>query len=821
MPDTGPSRLISLDVPSVLDLRAGQVQAIFAATVDDPDGIQQVTVYYDRPLATETGGYPLQIIHGYGDDWEDGSHSYTAQILPHNIGGTLNITHVEIMDALGNRTTISGGTLRSLGVDTSITIRSSDPDTTAPVLTALDLPDRVDLRNGNVMAEFAASGRDANAVHDMAIFFDRDLAWRFGSAGDHDFSNVSMSAGDWAEGVGSVLRELAQSNHSGRVDVEQVWITDEYGNRRIYTNDQLRELGFDTSFELVGTSAPLPATYVAALPETITLREGQTADLALNFVGMTNHWVSYSYHTSVAGGTAGAGDIGASAGNGYLSVASTSPTTRQQSFTISATRDGVRESTETAYLVVELSGNMTFADGGRMQVVEVRIVDDNLTSGGAGRDVLYGTSGVDTLTGGGGNDVYHVTAGDRVVENADAGIDTVHSGFSRGLEANVENLTLTGTAALSGTGNAVANLINGNAGSNRLSGLAGNDTIHGGAGNDTIDGGIGGDRMAGGVGNDIYVVDNAADVVIEVANQGTDIVRSSVHHTLAGYVENLTLTGGAAIKGTGNASANLITGNAGNNRLDGLAGNDTINGGAGNDLIDGGLGRDRMSGGAGNDTYVVDNAADVVAEAANQGTDLVRSSVHHTLTANVENLALTGTAALNGTGNVMANLINGNAGNNRLSGLAGNDTINGGAGNDVLSGGTGSDRMSGGTGNDRLAGGVGADHLTGGHGADVFVFVALSDSTTGLSGRDTISDFSRSQRDVIDIAAIDANTGRVGNQAFTFIGNAAFTGQAGELSARAVTGGTLVSGDVNGDRIADFAILLDDRLTLTADSFIL
>ncbi|TRW92845.1 calcium-binding protein [Paracoccus sp. M683] len=782
MPDTGPSRLLSVDAPSVLDLRAGQVQAIFAASVSDPDGVQQVTVYFDRPLATETGAYAFQIIHGWGADWADGSHSYAAQVLPHNIGGTLNITHVEITDNLGNRTTVSGPALRGLGVDTSITIQSTDPDRTAPELTSLDLPDRVDLRNGNVMAEFWAAGSDVNQVSDIAIIFDRDIAVRYGSAGSYSFNNVTFSPG---EVNGSAFREITAANYSGTVDIRQVWITDEYGNRRIYTNDQLRELGFDTSFELIGAQAPTPTTYVAAFPETITLREGQTANLALNFVGMTNHWVSYSYYTTTSGGTADAGDTGATSGNGYLSLASTFPTTRQQSFTISTTRDGVMETTETAYLVIELSGNMTFPDGGTMQVVEIRITDDNRITGGAGRDVLYGTSGVDTLTGGAGNDVYHVTLGDLVVETTDGGIDTVHSAFSRAIEANIENLTLTGSGHINGNGNVLANLLVGN------------------AGNNVLNGGIGADTMRGGSGNDTYVVDNLGDVVSEGWNAGNDRVLSSVSYTLGAHVENLTLTGLAHLNGTGNALANQILGNAGNN------------------ILNGGVGADTMQGGAGNDTYIVDNIGDRVVEGLNGGVDRVQSSVSFTLGANVENMTLTGMAHINGTGNVLANQIIGNAGNNLIFAGLGNDNVQGGAGNDTLHGGLGNDILIGGAGADRIIGGQGADRMTGSAGADVFVFQTLADSTTAVAGRDVITDFSFAQGDLIDLSALDARTNVAGNQAFSFVGTGGFTGNAGELAYRSVAGGTLIVADVNGDRIADLAILLDDSLTLNANSFIL
>ena len=438
--------------------------------------------------------------------------------------------------------------------------------------------------------------------------------------------------------------------------------------------------------------------------------------------------------------------------------------------------------------------------------------NDTIT-GGVGDDTLNGGAGVDRMTGGAGNDTYLVdNAGDVVLEYSNQGIDLVQSVVSYSLTANVENLSLIGSNGVSGTGNMLTNLINGNSGNNVLDGLAGNDTINGG---------LGADRMNGGAGNDTYRVDNVGDLAIELAGEGIDLVQSSVNHTLRVNVENLTLLGTGQLTGTGNAAANLITGNAGNNRLSGLAGNDTINGGVGNDVIDGGTGIDRMTGGAGNDTYRVDNGRDLIIETVNQGIDHVQSTVSYTLSNNVENLSLLGTGNLDGNGSTLANFLSGNAGNNRLSGLNGNDTINGGAGNDVINGGIGNDLLIGGIGNDRIFGSTGADRMAGGAGADSFVFNALSDSTVSTAGRDTISDFNRAQHDRIELGAIDANARVAGNQAFNYLGDAAFTGQAGELSARNITGGTLISGDVNGDRIADFALLLDDRMSLGADSFIL
>jgi trimeric autotransporter adhesin len=148
-------------------------------------------------------------------------------------------------------------------------------------------------------------------------------------------------------------------------------------------------------------------------------------------------------------------------------------------------------------------------------------------------------------------------AGDLIVEDAAGGIDLALSSVSYALAANVENLTLTGTAAINGTGNELNNAIIGNAGANALSGGAGNDSLDAGAGADTLDGGAGSDLLTGGAGNDVYVVDNAGDQVVEAAAGGTDLVQASLSYALGANVENLTLTGTAAIAGTGNELNNI------------------------------------------------------------------------------------------------------------------------------------------------------------------------------------------------------------------------------------------------------------------------
>jgi parallel beta-helix repeat protein len=214
-------------------------------------------------------------------------------------------------------------------------------------------------------------------------------------------------------------------------------------------------------------------------------------------------------------------------------------------------------------------------------------------------------------------------------------------------------------------------------------------------GDDTLVGSGGVDTMAGGAGNDTYIVNKDGDIVIENTGEGTDHVFASAKHTLGANVENLTIAGTVAKNGYGNELDNILTGNSAANVLEGRAGADIIYGGGGddnlkgevgNDYLDGGVGADTMVGGVGNDTYVVDNVGDVVTEKADSGQggyDRVFSSVSFTLSDEVEELNLTGTANLNATGNSAANVLNGNAGDNALDGRGGADSMNGGAGNDT------------------------------------------------------------------------------------------------------------------------------------------
>jgi Ca2+-binding RTX toxin-like protein len=460
--------------------------------------------------------------------------------------------------------------------------------------------------------------------------------------------------------------------------------------------------------------------------------------------------------------------------------------------------------------------------------------DDEL-SGGDGNDTLDGGVGADAMSGGTGSDIYVVdNILDVLSENGGDGVDTVQSSLTFSLSGNgavlgdVENLTLTGSAALNGTGNSLNNVLTGNTGANTLTGQDGDDTLNGGGGVDVL---------IGGIGHDTYVVDNVLDVVDETGSSGTDTIQSTLSFSLAGNgkvlgdVENLVLIGTAAINGTGNGLDNTISGNGGNNIIAGLGGADVLNGGLGvdtasyaasaagvvvslmtglasggdaegdtlsgfenltgsslddtlegnglnnvlagglgldtisygnatagvtvslalstaqatvgsgsdtltgfenltgshhgdrltgstgantlsgldgDDTLNGGAGADQMAGGNGNDIYVVDSVLDVVDETGSSGNDTIQTALTFSLSGNgavlgdVENLTLTGSAALNGTGNSLNNVLTGNTGANTLTGQDGDDTLNGGGGVDVLIGGIGHDTLTGGAGNDRF-----------------------------------------------------------------------------------------------------------------------
>jgi Ca2+-binding RTX toxin-like protein len=355
--------------------------------------------------------------------------------------------------------------------------------------------------------------------------------------------------------------------------------------------------------------------------------------------------------------------------------------------------------------------------------------------------------------------------------------------------------------------------VHGTQGDDALVGSSYNDTIYGYAGDDYISGGLGADRMVGGTGNDTYFVENAGDVVVENAGEGFDEVRSSISYTIPANVERLVLTGTAAINATGSSGQDNLDGNSSSNILWGLDGNDYLNGMQGTDT---------MIGGTGSDTYFVDNAGDVVVEYANEGdADYVVSLISYTLGANVEHLRLHDTGDINGTGNELDNWLGANWFNNVLTGGGGNDTLYAFSGHDKLFGGTGNDYLFADDGDDLLDGGTGTDVLHGGDGGDLFFWSSTNETSVTVATADLISDFNIAEGDRIDLSSIDANAYMAGDQAFTFIGSAGFSGNPGELNYYHSGGETIIQMQTGTSADIEAAIRLSGTLTPDASWFAL
>ncbi|MGL4967259.1 MAG: M10 family metallopeptidase C-terminal domain-containing protein [Inquilinus sp.] len=446
----------------------------------------------------------------------------------------------------------------------------------------------------------------------------------------------------------------------------------------------------------------------------------------------------------------------------------------------------------------------------------------NVLQGWGGDDVLQGGYGADRLDGGSGIDTANYATSWAGI-TVDLAVGTGRGGDAEGdILVSIENLD----------GSQKADTLIGNAGTNTLKGGDGDDALRGGAGADRLDGGAGIDTISYSTGSLGVTVDLAAGT-----GSGGD-----AHGDTFISVENV----------DGSQASDQLTGNTGANVLKGLGGADVLRGGAGADRLDGGAGIDTASYYTATSGVSIDLGAYAASGGDAQGDVLI----------SIENL----------TGGQFNDTLGGDAGANILQGWGGDDTLRGGAGADRLDGGAGSDTASyynswagvsvnlatgvaslaeaqgdilvsienvGGSqyadtlignagantlqgwgGNDVLRGGAGKDTLTGGAGADRFVFTAAGDSVAGANA-DRITDFSRAQLDRIDLAAIDANAGVAGDQGFSFIGSGAFTRHAGELRFTVGGGVTTVAGDLNGDGVSDFHIVLAGAVALQASDFAL
>lgn len=342
--------------------------------------------------------------------------------------------------------------------------------------------------------------------------------------------------------------------------------------------------------------------------------------------------------------------------------------------------------------------------------------------GGAGNDTLDGGLGNDTMKGGAGNDTFIVNSAlDKTTDTG--GTDLVKSSVTRTLGTGLENLTLTGSGSIGGTGNTLDNIITGNNGANTLDGGEGSDTLNGGQGDDILVASTGTDVLDGGQNTDILSLVNGTSgpgtlsfILPDSGNgSGADLTAYGLGVFSFSSIEGLQ---GRDL----DLSADHLTGNSSNNILLGMKGSDHLEGGAGNDTLDGGSGEDyvsflnKMSG----VTFVLPAGGNGVVDLGlfGLGTDTLVS---------IENIE-----GSNFSDNLTAN----DSGTNIL-GAGGGDTLTGGAGIDQLEGGAGTDTLNGGGDTDFLFGNEDADTLTGGDGADYFWFASPLAGETG----DTVTDF--------------------------------------------------------------------------------
>jgi Ca2+-binding RTX toxin-like protein len=459
-------------------------------------------------------------------------------------------------------------------------------------------------------------------------------------------------------------------------------------------------------------------------------------------------------------------------------------------------------------------------------------------NGGDGDDLLTGGAGSDTLSGGDGDDLFRPDAGTDAIEGG-AGSDTVDVSaltaamtIDLALASAQANLGAGGTETWNDVENVIAgtgaDTVHGTAGANRLSGKAGVDSLYGRDGNDVLTGGTGDDTLDGGAGDDMFEIGvgdgsdtigggDGSDIIVATAANVVMLLKplSSIETVSAGGFANVTVAGTSAAN-TLNFTGVTLTGIA---RIDGLGGADALTGSAGADAIAGGTGDDTLDGGAGDDVFHYGVDGDGYDHVA--GGDGYDSLVATGTNAWIGLRSMSGIEAI-GAGGFSGVAIWGSTAADTLdfSGvtLTGIVKIDGYDGNDVLTGSAGNDVMVGGSGIDRLTGGAGIDTLTGGSGVDTFAFGA--GATGPGADADRITDFAIGS-DKIDLSALDANAGVAGDQAFAFLGTAAFSGTAGELRYFKTGGDTWLQMDTDGDGLANMEIVLGGQPTVLTSDFVL
>jgi Ca2+-binding RTX toxin-like protein len=485
--------------------------------------------------------------------------------------------------------------------------------------------------------------------------------------------------------------------------------------------------------------------------------------------------------------------------------------------------------------VIEVTRNGTAGN----DLIENLTTESWAVNGLAGADIIRTSDGGDLVDGGTGNDTIFSGGGnDIILFGVAAGRDTIDGGSGYDvIRANADNAqltwgTYTGVEAFSSGGFLNVSIIGTSAnevidlsgytidGTILFDGGSGNDTIIGSSGNDLIAGGAGVDTLSGGQGDDVFLFGTSVGADIVDGGIGYDVLRASQSGAQLNWgtfsgVEAISGGGFANVQIIGSSSADVIDLSGyvvdGISAINGAGGNDTITGTTQADTIIGGGGNDILNGGAGNDVFLIGVSAGYDTIDGGIGVDEVRASADGTVIgwAGFSSIELITSGGFSGV---------------QIAGTSGADVMDLSSitlvGISMINGGTGNDIVIGSAGDDTITGYEGTDRLTGGLGSDSFVFSSSRDSRSDI-GIDTITDFVEGV-DRIDLSRIDANSLIAGDQAFTFLGTAAFNGQRGVLRYDLGTSGeTHVLFDTNGDKIADFDLILTGVHALSAADFVL
>ena len=613
-PDTTAPRLTSLHIPDRVDISAGASTLTISGTaLDDLSGVSKVVVWLEDDItfsssasSSSYSNYSFLGNYGIYDSWSDGVSEQTYGISEFNVTGVYTVSRVTVEDETGNTQTYGTAKLASMGINTEIEIIGNTPDTTAPSLTSLHIPDSVDISAGTSTLTISGTAHDdLSGVSKVVVWLDNNITFS-SSTNSTSYSNYSFLGNygiydSWSDGVSSQTYGVSEFNVPGIYKIERVTVEDEVGNTQTYGTAKLASMGINTDIEVVGKSRSASESQASVSnKDAFIISEGTETYFNIDFENLSDDLVSYTYRFSTEGGTASANDFKGGVGAGSFSIISNVSQDRSVSIPFSALRDSRAEDQETLYLEVELSG-VTFSNGHSRARYEVVIKNNERPEG----DVLIlgtpekaetleaeasGLSDADGL----GRFSYQWLRDGAAIKGATSKSYTLgQNDVGAAISAKVSYIDGQGAAESVVSSKVIPTTIDlnliGDAGDNVLRGSIGNDTLTGGDGSDTLIGGAGDDKLVGG--------SSSRDL-------RDNIYGGSGNDTIDGGYGNDELRGNAGDDSiAGGFGADTVIGGSGNDTLTGSAFGDLIFGGDGLDFINGGFGSDRVNGGNGGDRF--------------------------------------------------------------------------------------------------------------------------------------------------------------------------------------------------------------------------